>query len=88
MLEAEEKAELRKKTRAELKTMLRSFLERDSKYPYDKYPVTILPGSTPIMPKKSDAIEMFDGALDDHYHKNHRSSYNPRTHKYDNFINL
>jgi len=40
------------------------------------------------MPKKSDPVEMFDGAMDDHYHKNHRSSYNPRTHKYDNFINL
>jgi len=40
------------------------------------------------MPKKSKPLEMFDGAVDDHFHKNHRPVWNPRSHKYDNFVNL
>lgn len=62
---------------------LRTFLDSEGyKYPYDKFPVTILPGSEPLLPKASKPLDVYDGAYDDHYHKNHRSSYNPRTHTY------
>ena len=37
------------------------------------------------MPKKSDKLDLYDGAYDDEWHLNHRSTYNPRTHKYDNW---
>jgi len=37
------------------------------------------------MPKKSDKIDLYDGAMDDQYHQNHRATYNPRTHSYDNW---
>jgi hypothetical protein len=55
------------------------------KYPFDKFPATILPGSEAILPKKSDAIDLYDGQMTDSWTQNHRSVYNPRTHAYDNW---
>lgn len=86
MLQVEAEGQARANIRAELKQKLRAFLDREYKYPWDKFPATILPGSEPIMPKASAPMDTFDGAYDDHYHKNHRSTYNPRTHKYDEYL--
>jgi len=52
------------------------------KYPYDKYPASILPGSEPIEPKASGKIDLYDGAMTDDWHQNHRSTYNKRDHNY------
>jgi len=38
------------------------------------------------MPKASAPMDTYDGAYDDAYHLNHRSTYNPRTHKYDGYL--
>jgi len=37
------------------------------KYPFDKFPATILPGSEAIMPKKSSKIDLYDGAMNDEW---------------------
>jgi hypothetical protein len=34
------------------------------KYPYDKFPATILPGSEAIMPKASGDINLYDDNMD------------------------
>jgi len=88
MIQVESESEARAQVRSELRHKLRAYLERDfstHKYPYDKFPATILPGSEPIMPKASSKIDLYDGAMTDDWHQNHRSTYNPRTHKYDNW---
>lgn len=85
MIQVEAESEARAQVRSELRQKLRSFLERDFKYPYDKFPATILPGSEPIMPKASSKIDLYDGQMTDDWHQNHRSTYNPRTHSYDNW---
>jgi hypothetical protein len=69
---------------------LRSFLEREgetaipkgSKYPYDRFPATVLPGSEAIMPKASKPIDLYDGGMTDSWAKNHRPVYDPRSHAY------
>jgi hypothetical protein len=85
MIQVEAESEARAQIRSELRQKLRSFLERDMKYPFDKFPATILPGSKAIMPKASAKIDLYDGAMTNDWHKNHRATYNPRTHKYDNW---
>lgn len=40
------------------------------------------------MPKASAKIDLFDGQMTDDWHQNHRSTYNPRTHSYDNWSSL
>jgi hypothetical protein len=85
MVQVEAESEARAQVRSELRQQLRSFLERDFKYPYDKFPATILPGSSAIMPKASAKIDLYDGQMTDDWHQNHRSTYNPRTHSYDNW---
>jgi hypothetical protein len=85
MIQVEAESEARAQVRTELRQKLRAFLERDSKYPFDKFPATILPGSSAIMPKASAKIDLYDGQMTDDWHQNHRSTYNPRTHAYDNW---
>lgn len=85
MIQVEAESEARAQVRSELRQKLREFLERDYKYPYDKFPATILPGSQAIMPKASAKIDLYDGQMTDDWHQNHRSTYNPRTHSYDNW---
>jgi len=58
---------------------------KNTKYPHDKFPATILPGSEAIMPKASSKIDLYDGQMTDDWKPNHRSTYNPRTHSYDNW---
>lgn len=79
-VDSEQEAQIRE----EVSTSLRSFLEGPNAkhYPYDKYPNVVLPGSTPIMPKASGAIDLYDGAMTNDWHKNHRSTYDARTHDY------
>jgi hypothetical protein len=85
MIQVEAESDARAQVRSELRQKLRSFLERDFKYPYDKFPATILPGSEAIMPKASAKIDLYDGQMTDDWKQNHRSTYNPRTHSYDNW---
>ena len=93
MVQVDAESEARAQVRSELRQKLRAFLQREgptqtmgpSKYPYDRFPATVLPGSEAIMPKKSAKIDLFDGEMTDEWAKNHRSSYNPRTHSYDNW---
>ena len=68
MVQVEAESEARAQVRSELRSTLRAYLERDYKYPFDKFPATILPGSEAIMPKKSAKIDLYDGAMDDEYH--------------------
>lgn len=76
--------------RIELQQKLRAFLNGPlaHTYPYDRFPNVVLPGSVAIMPKASVPLDLYDGAYDDHYHLNHRSTYNPRTHSYNNYLQL
>jgi len=62
--EADIQAEQRANVRAELQKKLRTYLGRDSRYPFDKFPVTVLPGSEAILPKASKPLDLYDGALD------------------------
>lgn len=57
----------------------------NKRYPWDKFPSTILPGSEAILPKASKPLDLYDGQMTDDWHKNHRSTYDPRTHKFDNY---
>jgi len=43
MIQVDAESDARAHVRSELQQKLRSFLERDFKYPYDKFPATILP---------------------------------------------
>ena len=72
------------KIREEVITYLRSFLEGPNAkhYPYDKYPNVVDPGSTQTMSKALSAIDLYDGAMTDDWHNNHRSTYDTRTHNY------
>jgi hypothetical protein len=90
MIQVDAESEARAQVRSELRQKLRAFLDREPEtnkypYPYDKFPSTILPGSEPIMPKASAKFDLFDGTMTDDWHKNHRSTYNPRTHSFDNW---
>jgi hypothetical protein len=85
MIQVDAESEARAQVRSDLRQKLRAFLQIDMKYPYDKFPATILPGSEPIMPKASGKIDLYDGQMTDDWHQNHRSTYNPRTHSYDNW---
>jgi len=85
MVQVETESAARAQVRSELRSTLRAYLQREMKYPFDKFPATVLPGSAPILPKKSDPIDLYDGQMDNQWHQNHRSVYNPRTHAYDNW---
>jgi hypothetical protein len=37
------------------------------------------------MPKASAKLDLYDGAMTDEWQHNYRSTYNPRTHSYDNW---
>ena len=87
----ESQANARSRVRSELQSTLREYLNREgqteipgpkAKYPYDRFPATVLPGSVPVMPTASAPIDLFDGAMTDSWTKNHRSTYNGRDHAY------
>jgi len=83
MIQIEAESEARAEVRSELRQKLRAFLQSERG---DKFPAHILPGSEPIMPKASGKIDLYDGAMTDDWHQNHRSTYNPRTHAYDGYL--
>lgn len=87
----ESQANARSRVRSELRSTLREYLNREglttipgpkAKYPYDRFPATILPGSEPVMPVTSAPIDLFDGAMTDSWTKNHRAVTNKREHAY------
>ena len=47
------------------------------KYPYDKFPATILPGSEPILPKTSAPLNLWDDELDLKGNFHYKSNYDP-----------